>query len=163
MGVWGSFFMPIRRVLIKGSVECFVWRASWNCSDYVVLLVYQQVPRSMIRASVVCRGEGKVEKQYRMKCGGCGLFVCYRCEEDLEAAPYLYVTDGALSSVAAETNPQVTCACSKGRRWSFTSRGHLCVMSISKIRVQHFCARMSCWCDYGNVCRMHQYHPAYHK
>jgi len=52
------------------------------------------------------RGEGKVEKQYRMKCNGCGLFVCYRCEEDLEAAPYLYVTDGALSSVAAETNPQ---------------------------------------------------------
>lgn len=49
-----------------------------------------------------------MEKQYRMKCGGCGLFVCYRCEEDLEAALYLYVTDGALSSVAAETNPQVT-------------------------------------------------------
>lgn len=43
-----------------------------------------------------------------MKCNGCGLFVCYRCEEDLEAAPYLYVTDGALSSVAAETNPQVS-------------------------------------------------------
>jgi hypothetical protein len=48
-----------------------------------------------------------VEKQYRMKCAGCGLFVCYRSEEDLEVAPYLYVTDGALSSVAAETNPQV--------------------------------------------------------
>jgi uncharacterized protein (TIGR00251 family) len=41
-----------------------------------------------------------------MKCAGCGLFVCYRSEEDLEVAPYLYVTDGALSSVAAETNPQ---------------------------------------------------------
>jgi hypothetical protein len=52
------------------------------------------------------RAEGKVEKQYRMKCAGCGLFVCYRSEEDLEVAPYLYVTDGALSSVAAETNPQ---------------------------------------------------------
>ena len=49
-----------------------------------------------------------MEKQYRMKCCGCGLFVCYRSEEDLEAAPYLYVTDGALSSVAAETNPQVS-------------------------------------------------------
>lgn len=58
-----------------------------------------------------CRGEGKVEKQYRMKCGGCGLFVLYRSEEDLEAAPYLYVTEGALSSVAAETNPQVTYKC----------------------------------------------------
>lgn len=56
-----------------------------------------------------------MEKQYRMKCGGCGLFVCYRCEEDLEAAPYLYVTDGALSSVAAETNPQV----SESDLWAF--------------------------------------------
>lgn len=49
-----------------------------------------------------------MEKQFRMKCAGCGLFVCYRSEEDLEAATYLYVADGALSSVAAETNPQVT-------------------------------------------------------
>lgn len=53
------------------------------------------------------RGEGKLEKQFRMACVGCGLFVCYRSEEDLEAAPYIYVADGALSSVAAETNPQV--------------------------------------------------------
>ncbi|KAJ7539342.1 hypothetical protein O6H91_11G087800 [Diphasiastrum complanatum] len=52
------------------------------------------------------RGEGKVEKQFRMNCSGCGLFVCYRAEEELEVAPYLYVVDGALSSVAAETNPQ---------------------------------------------------------
>lgn len=52
------------------------------------------------------RGEGKLEKQFRMACVGCGLFVCYRSEEDLEAAPYIYVADGALSSVAAETNPQ---------------------------------------------------------
>ncbi|KAL3697096.1 hypothetical protein R1sor_011172 [Riccia sorocarpa] len=52
------------------------------------------------------RGEGKVEKQFRMNCAGCGLLVCYRAEEDLEAAAYLYVADGAPSSVAAETNPQ---------------------------------------------------------
>lgn len=42
-----------------------------------------------------------------MNCLGCELFVCYRSEEDLENAPYVYVVDGALSSVAAETNPQV--------------------------------------------------------
>jgi hypothetical protein len=38
---------------------------------------------------------------------GCGLFVCYRAEEDLEFASFIYVIDGALSTVAAETNPQV--------------------------------------------------------
>lgn len=42
-----------------------------------------------------------------MNCMGCGLFVCYRSEEDLEFASYIYVIDGALSTVAAETNPQV--------------------------------------------------------
>ncbi|KAL8123283.1 hypothetical protein AgCh_011312 [Apium graveolens] len=52
------------------------------------------------------RGEGKLEKQFRMNCTGCGLFVCYRPEEDLESASFMYVVDGALSSVAAETNPQ---------------------------------------------------------
>eukprot|EP00249_Psilotum_nudum_P010079 c22319_g1_i2 orf=214-912(+) len=52
------------------------------------------------------RGEGKVERQFRMNCAGCGLFVCYRPEEDLNTASYIYVADGALSSVAAETNPQ---------------------------------------------------------
>ncbi|XP_015644649.1 UPF0235 protein At5g63440 isoform X2 [Oryza sativa Japonica Group] len=51
------------------------------------------------------RGEGKLEKQFRMSCLGCGLFVCYRSEEELELAPFIYVVDGALSSVAAETNP----------------------------------------------------------
>ncbi|CAN6223012.1 unnamed protein product, partial [Urochloa humidicola] len=51
------------------------------------------------------RGEGKLEKQFRMSCVGCDLFVCYRSEEDLEHAPFIYVVDGALSSVAAETNP----------------------------------------------------------
>ncbi|OEL17461.1 UPF0235 protein [Dichanthelium oligosanthes] len=51
------------------------------------------------------RGEGKLEKQFRMSCVGCDLFVCYRSEEDLELAPFIYVVDGALSSVAAETNP----------------------------------------------------------
>ncbi|CAL5327421.1 unnamed protein product [Camellia sinensis] len=52
------------------------------------------------------RGEGKLEKQFRMNCMGCGLFVCYRSEEDLEFASFIYVVDGALSTVAAETNPQ---------------------------------------------------------
>ncbi|KAH7442119.1 hypothetical protein KP509_03G071900 [Ceratopteris richardii] len=52
------------------------------------------------------RGEGKVERQFRLKCTGCELFVCYYSEEDLDMAPFLYVVDGALSSVAAETNPQ---------------------------------------------------------
>uniref|UniRef100_A0A1D1XDX9 UPF0428 protein CXorf56 n=1 Tax=Anthurium amnicola TaxID=1678845 RepID=A0A1D1XDX9_9ARAE len=52
------------------------------------------------------RGEGKLERQFRMKCLGCELFVCYRAEEDPEITPLIYVVDGALSSVAAETNPQ---------------------------------------------------------
>ncbi|XP_009616970.1 UPF0235 protein At5g63440 isoform X2 [Nicotiana tabacum] len=52
------------------------------------------------------RGEGKLEKQFRMSCKGCGLFVCYRSEEDLETASFIYVVDGALSTIAAETNPQ---------------------------------------------------------
>ncbi|OAY72669.1 UPF0235 protein [Ananas comosus] len=51
-------------------------------------------------------GEGKMEKQFRMICVGCELFVCYRSEEDLELAPFVYIVDGALSSVVAETNPQ---------------------------------------------------------
>ncbi|CAN4087971.1 unnamed protein product [Withania somnifera] len=51
-------------------------------------------------------GEGKLEKQFRMSCKGCGLFVCYRAEEDLEIAAFIYVVDGALSTIAAETNPQ---------------------------------------------------------
>lgn len=55
----------------------------------------------------VFRGEGKLEKQFRMNCIGCGLFVCYRSEESLELASFIYVVDGALSTVAAETNPQV--------------------------------------------------------
>lgn len=42
-----------------------------------------------------------------MNCMGCGLFVCYRSEEDLEATSFVYVVDGALSTIAAETNPQV--------------------------------------------------------
>ncbi|PKU79457.1 hypothetical protein MA16_Dca000802 [Dendrobium catenatum] len=52
------------------------------------------------------RGEGKLEKQFRMSCVGCELLVCYRSEEDLELASLIYIVDGALSSVAAETNPQ---------------------------------------------------------
>ncbi|CAM8912638.1 unnamed protein product [Rhodiola kirilowii] len=52
------------------------------------------------------RGEGKLEKQFRMNCLGCGLLVCYRSEEDLETATFIYIVDGALSTIAAETNPQ---------------------------------------------------------
>lgn len=48
-----------------------------------------------------------MEKQFRMNCVGCELFVFYRSEEDLEGASFIYVVDGALSTVAAETNPQV--------------------------------------------------------
>ncbi|CAA6667890.1 unnamed protein product [Spirodela intermedia] len=48
----------------------------------------------------------KLERQFRMKCVGWRAFVCYRSEEDPEAAPFIYVIDGALSSIAAETNPQ---------------------------------------------------------
>lgn len=60
-----------------------------------------------LSSSFLFRGEGKLEKQFRMNCMGCGLFVCYRSEEDLEAASFIYVVDGSLSTVAAETNPQV--------------------------------------------------------
>ncbi|MED6171494.1 hypothetical protein PIB30_041170 [Stylosanthes scabra] len=55
---------------------------------------------------ILKRGEGKLEKQFRMNCIGCGLFVCYRAEQDLELSSFVYVVDGALSTVAAETNPQ---------------------------------------------------------
>eukprot|EP00897_Mesotaenium_endlicherianum_P000588 jgi/Mesen1/1052/ME000122S00045 len=51
-------------------------------------------------------GEGKVERQFRMQCASCSLFVCYRSEEDLGACKFIYVAPGALSAVAAETNPQ---------------------------------------------------------
>ncbi|CAN6567353.1 unnamed protein product [Malus baccata var. baccata] len=44
--------------------------------------------------------------RFRMNCVGCGLFVFYRSEEDLEGASFIYVVDGSLSTVAAETNPQ---------------------------------------------------------
>lgn len=64
-------------------------------------------PCSQTSTYLPCSGEGKLEKQYRMNCMGCGLFVCYRSEEDLEYATFIYVVDGALSTVAAETNPQV--------------------------------------------------------
>lgn len=55
----------------------------------------------------VTSGEGKMERQFRMNCIGCELFVCYRAEENLETASFIYIVDGALSAVAAETNPQV--------------------------------------------------------
>lgn len=42
-----------------------------------------------------------------MNCIGCELFVCYRADESLETAAFVYIVDGALSAVAAETNPQV--------------------------------------------------------
>lgn len=65
----------------------------------------------MEHMNILCSGEGKLEKQYRMSCTGCELFVCYRSEEVLEHASFIYILDGALSSVAAETNPQVHCCC----------------------------------------------------
>lgn len=43
-----------------------------------------------------------------MNCVGCELLVCYRAEEDMASASFVYVVDGALSTIAAETNPQVT-------------------------------------------------------
>eukprot|EP00271_Cylindrocystis_brebissonii_P006738 TRINITY_DN19525_c0_g1_i1.p1 TRINITY_DN19525_c0_g1~~TRINITY_DN19525_c0_g1_i1.p1 ORF type:complete len:273 (+),score=62.39 TRINITY_DN19525_c0_g1_i1:383-1201(+) len=57
---------------------------------------------------LIKRGETKVEKQFRMKCANptCELFVCYRSEESVEAAKFIYMLNGALSAVAAETNPQ---------------------------------------------------------
>ncbi|KAL5061002.1 hypothetical protein RYX36_032606 [Vicia faba] len=55
---------------------------------------------------VLKRGEGKVEKQFHMNCIGCGLFVCYRSQHDLDSSTFIYVLDKALSTVAAETNPQ---------------------------------------------------------
>lgn len=62
---------------------------------------------NLVSPSFLFRGEGKLEKQFRMNCMGCGLFVCYRSEEELEFASFIYVVDGSLSTVAAETNPQV--------------------------------------------------------
>eukprot|EP00850_Spirogloea_muscicola_P016782 SM000139S00099 [mRNA] locus=s139:174862:177132:+ [translate_table: standard] len=56
---------------------------------------------------ILKRGDDKFERQYRMKCAGCDLLVCYRSEESMENAKLIYVTQGSLSSVAAETNPQV--------------------------------------------------------
>eukprot|EP00245_Coleochaete_scutata_P011005 TRINITY_DN3993_c0_g2_i1.p1 TRINITY_DN3993_c0_g2~~TRINITY_DN3993_c0_g2_i1.p1 ORF type:complete len:233 (+),score=40.70 TRINITY_DN3993_c0_g2_i1:190-888(+) len=55
---------------------------------------------------LIKRGEGKVERQFRMQCAGCELFVCYRSEEILETTKIIYICDGALSSLAAETHPQ---------------------------------------------------------
>nr|AFK43511.1 unknown [Lotus japonicus] len=55
---------------------------------------------------VLKRPQGKVEKQFRMNCIGCALFVCYRAEHDFDSSSFIYVLDGALSTVAAETNPQ---------------------------------------------------------
>jgi hypothetical protein len=89
----------------QGRVPILVYVDFLSLYHCVRLQVFQWL---FLTVHLVCRGEGKVEKQFRMNCGGCGLFVCYRSEEDLQEAPYLYVTDGALSSVAAETNPQVS-------------------------------------------------------
>jgi hypothetical protein len=52
------------------------------------------------------RGQGRVEKQFRMNCIGCGLFVCYRSQPEFDSSSFIYVLDAALSTVAAETNPQ---------------------------------------------------------
>jgi hypothetical protein len=49
-----------------------------------------------------------VERQFRMSCPGCELFVCYRAEEDHDTAKYLYILDKALNQGAAEANPKVS-------------------------------------------------------
>ena len=41
-----------------------------------------------------------------MHCSACDLFVAYRSEESYETAKFIYVCNGALSAVAAETHPQ---------------------------------------------------------
>ena len=82
------------------------------CSGLHIFLIIQQ-------KYLWCSGEGKLEKQFRMTCVGCDLFVCYRSEEDLELAPFIYIVDGAVSSVAAETNPHVQLM------WTFFDRFNL--------------------------------------
>ncbi|GJP53712.1 hypothetical protein CLOM_g12862 [Closterium sp. NIES-68] len=52
------------------------------------------------------RGEGKVERQYRMGCGECGVMVAYRSEESMEGAKFVYIPSDALTAAAADTKPQ---------------------------------------------------------
>ena len=93
------------------------------CSGLHIFLIIQQ-------KYLWCSGEGKLEKQFRMTCVGCDLFVCYRSEEDLELAPFIYIVDGAVSSVAAETNPHVHLT------WTFFDRFNLfflfCKLKVMK-------------------------------
>eukprot|EP00899_Mesostigma_viride_P010760 jgi/Mesvir1/19686/Mv09955-RA.1 len=50
------------------------------------------------------RADDKVERQWRMKCSGCQLFVAYRSEE--EKPRLIYLVDGALSGLAQEGDPK---------------------------------------------------------
>ncbi|KAH7850722.1 hypothetical protein Vadar_002062 [Vaccinium darrowii] len=59
-----------------------------------------QTPWKQFRCGSVCKLCG-------LGLGGNDLeLVCYRSEEDLEFASFIYVIDGALGTVTAETNPQ---------------------------------------------------------
>ncbi|CAI7843536.1 unnamed protein product, partial [Closterium sp. NIES-53] len=52
------------------------------------------------------RGEGKVERQYRMGCGECGVMVAYRSEESMEGAKFVYIPADALTDATADTKPK---------------------------------------------------------
>lgn len=68
---------------------------------YITRLNVKEGPKQLIR-----RGEGKVERQFRMLCAGCDLVVCYRSVENQDAAPFFYLPEGSLTAVTAETNPR---------------------------------------------------------
>lgn len=41
-----------------------------------------------------------------MNCLNCELFVCYRSDQDMESAKFIYFLEGALSTMASEANPE---------------------------------------------------------
>ncbi|CAI5985771.1 unnamed protein product, partial [Closterium sp. NIES-65] len=51
-------------------------------------------------------GEGKVERQYRMGCGECGVMVAYRSEESMESTKFVYIPADALTDATADTKPK---------------------------------------------------------
>ncbi|PHT95592.1 hypothetical protein T459_03474 [Capsicum annuum] len=61
---------------------------------------------------------------------GCGLFDCYRAE-DLETASFIYVVDGELTTIVAETNPQ-------------DDSGYLIKILLSNYG-RHFYVNPKCW------------------
>ncbi|CAN6447846.1 unnamed protein product [Victoria cruziana] len=85
----------------------FIHNRGPNCSLLISTnLTSKTVSNASTAPSAACLLARKLEKQFRMTCMGCELLVCYRSVEDLENAPFIYVVDGALTSLAAETNPQ---------------------------------------------------------